>query len=174
MQLDNRGWAWPNGAPATTARELIAKGLRGAELDRALADRASRESTWCRWWNSCRSENRIVPDFDRRDAIGVPRPRITYRIDDYSKRALEHGRRIAREIFEAMNATEIHEAPDMVSAGHIMGTCRMGTDPKQSVVNIDQRSHDHPNLFLLGSGVFSNVRRVQSDVDDRCPRLAFS
>jgi choline dehydrogenase-like flavoprotein len=30
----------------------------------------------------------------------------------------------------------------------------MGTDPKQSVVNTDQRAHDHPNLFLLGSGVF--------------------
>jgi choline dehydrogenase-like flavoprotein len=30
----------------------------------------------------------------------------------------------------------------------------MGTDAKQSVVNTDHRSHDHPNLFLLGSGVF--------------------
>jgi choline dehydrogenase-like flavoprotein len=30
----------------------------------------------------------------------------------------------------------------------------MGTDPRQSVVNRDQQSHDHPNLFLLGSGVF--------------------
>ena len=99
-------------------------------------------------------ENRIVPDYDRRDAIGVPRPRITYQIDEYSKRALAHGRRIAREIFAAMKATDRHEAPDMVSAGHVMGTYRMGTDPKQSVVTPDQRAHDHPNLFLLGSGVF--------------------
>jgi choline dehydrogenase-like flavoprotein len=30
----------------------------------------------------------------------------------------------------------------------------MGTDPTQSVVTPDQRAHDHPNLFLLGSGVF--------------------
>jgi len=140
---------------SVTARELIAKGLRGAELDRVLADRASREINLVPMVDQLPLfENRIVPDFDRRDAIGVPRPRITYRIDDSSKRALEHGRRIAREIFKAMNATEIHEAPDMVSSGHIMGTCRMGTDPRQSVVNIDQRSHDHPNLFLLGSGVF--------------------
>ena len=35
-----------------------------------------------------------------------------------------------------------------------MGTYRMGTDPKQSVVNTDLRAHDHANLFLLGSGVF--------------------
>jgi glucose dehydrogenase len=38
-----------------------------------------------------------------------------------------------------------------------MGTYRMGTDPAISVVNAEQRSHDHPNLFLLGSGVFPTV-----------------
>lgn len=155
IQLDNRGWAWPTNSPESTARELIAKGLRGAELDRALNDRATREITLVPMVEQLPLfENRIVPDFDRRDAIGVPRPRITYRIDDYAKRALEHGRRIVREVFKAMKATETHEAPDFVAAGHVMGTYRMGTDPKQSVVNLDQRSHDHPNLFLLGSGVF--------------------
>jgi choline dehydrogenase-like flavoprotein len=38
-----------------------------------------------------------------------------------------------------------------------MGTYRMGADPKTSVVNAEQRAHDHPNLFLLGSGVFPTV-----------------
>jgi choline dehydrogenase-like flavoprotein len=42
----------------------------------------------------------------------------------------------------------------MVGAGHLMGTYRMGRDPKTSVVDADLRAHDHPNLFLLGSGVF--------------------
>jgi choline dehydrogenase-like flavoprotein len=37
-------------------------------------------------------------------------------------------------------------------AGHVMGTHRMGTDPKASVTDGTQRTHDHPNLFLLGSG----------------------
>jgi choline dehydrogenase-like flavoprotein len=155
IQLDNRGWAWPTGAPATTVRELIDRGLRGAELDRALADHSSREINLVSMVEQLPlSDNRIVPDFDRRDAIGIPRPRITYRIDDYSKRALEHGRRIVREVFTAIKATDIHEAPEYVSAGHVMGTYRMGTDPRQSVVDTDQRAHDHPNLFLLGSGVF--------------------
>ena len=155
IQLDNRGWAWPAAAPDSTARALIEQGLRGAELDRALAERTSREINFVPMVEQLPLlDNRIVPDFDRRDAIGVPRPRITYRIDEYSRKALEHGRRIAREMFKAIRATEIHEAPDIVSAGHVMGTYRMGTDAKQSVVNPDHRSHDHPNLFLLGSGVF--------------------
>jgi len=155
IQITNRGWDWPAATPSSTVKTLIARGLRGAELDRAIADHSSREICLAAMAEQLPlPENRIVPDYDQRDAIGIPRPRITFRIDDYSKKALEHGRRIAREMAKAMQATEVHEAPDMVSAGHLMGTCRMGIDPKQSVVNADSRSHDHGNLFLLGSGVF--------------------
>ncbi len=39
-------------------------------------------------------------------------------------------------------------------AGHIMGTYRMGNNPRESVLDKDQRSHDHENLFMVGSGVF--------------------
>ena len=53
-----------------------------------------------------------------------------------------------------MEATEIEHGTTIFSAGHIIGTYRMGTDPKTSVVTPQQRAHDHPNLFLLGSGVF--------------------
>lgn len=39
-------------------------------------------------------------------------------------------------------------------AGHIMGTYRMGANEKDSVVDSFQRSHDHDNLYLVGSGTF--------------------
>lgn len=42
-------------------------------------------------------------------------------------------------------------------AGHVVGTYRMGTDKTNSVVDRYQRSWDHPNLFLVGSGVFPTV-----------------
>jgi choline dehydrogenase-like flavoprotein len=42
-------------------------------------------------------------------------------------------------------------------AGHVAGTYRMGSDPGNSVVNPDQRSWDHENLFLVGSGVFPTI-----------------
>jgi choline dehydrogenase-like flavoprotein len=155
IQLDNRGWAWPMGTPESTVRMLVQRGLHGAELDRELADHSSREINIVPLVEQLPSpENRIVPDFNHRDAIGLPRPRITYTIDDYSRRALEHGRRIAGEICAALKSTEVHHGDEIMSSGHIIGTYRMGLDPKQSVVNADQRAHDHPNLFLLGSGVF--------------------
>lgn len=42
-------------------------------------------------------------------------------------------------------------------AGHLMGTYRMGSDRRYSVVDKDQRSWDHPNLFLVGDGVFPST-----------------
>ncbi|MES2443810.1 MAG: GMC family oxidoreductase [Pseudomonadota bacterium] len=42
-------------------------------------------------------------------------------------------------------------------AGHTVGTYRMGFDKDHSVVNSEQRSWDHSNLFLVGSGVFPTV-----------------
>jgi len=35
-----------------------------------------------------------------------------------------------------------------------MGTARMGNDAKSAVVDRELRSHDHRNLFILGSAVF--------------------
>jgi choline dehydrogenase-like flavoprotein len=39
-------------------------------------------------------------------------------------------------------------------SGHIMGTTRMGRSPEDSVVDARCRTHDHPNLYVLGSSVF--------------------
>jgi choline dehydrogenase-like flavoprotein len=155
IQLSNDGWSWPTGAPYTTVEALLERGLRGAELDRALADHSSRELTFaCLTEQLPLPENRIVPDFDKRDALGLPRPRIYFRLDDYTRRGLEHARLVHQQIFERMNSTEIHHASENQPAGHLMGTCRMGTDPRQSVIDSELRAHDHPNLFLGGSGAF--------------------
>ncbi|HYK40488.1 MAG TPA: GMC oxidoreductase, partial [Candidatus Eremiobacteraceae bacterium] len=44
-------------------------------------------------------------------------------------------------------------------AVHLLGTCRMGADPKTSVINADHRTHDVKNLFLCdGSSLVSSGR----------------
>ena len=37
---------------------------------------------------------------------------------------------------------------------HEVGTARMGTDPKTSVVNRWQQAHDAPNLFVMDGAVY--------------------
>ena len=37
---------------------------------------------------------------------------------------------------------------------HEMGTCRMGDDPKKSVLNKFNQAHDVPNLFVVDGSSF--------------------
>ena len=81
--------------------------------------------------------------------------------DPYCIKGMHTAIDIHEMIFEKMGATPSqiyhHKVDNLAGAGHIMGTYRMGHDPKKSVVDKHQRSHDHDNLFLVGSGVFPTV-----------------
>ncbi|WP_200627763.1 GMC family oxidoreductase [Pseudomonas sp. LAM2023] len=107
------------------------------------------------------------------DGLGLPRPQITYDFSNYTKEGFKQARLAATHIItELMGATELTDFAPKVGpgpqtvfeydgqhypffgAGHLMGTYRMGSDSRKSVVNKDQRSWDHPNLFLVGDGVF--------------------
>ena len=115
----------------------------------------------------------MSPEFN--DALGLPRPEITYNISDYTRQGIVAAYRLRKLIFDKMGATDFtHRDPILQrqsrcfdeiidgkpvtlsygGAGHIMGTYRMGDDPKTSVVDLFQRSHDHNNLYLVGSGTF--------------------
>jgi glucose dehydrogenase len=120
-----------------------------------------------------------TPEFTNRvtlskfnDALGLPRPEISYDISDYTKQGIVAAHRMKNLIFDKLGAHDFTERAkddptgfDEVidgkpvqlnygGAGHIMGTYRMGDDPRMSVVNSFQRSHDHNNLYLVGSGTF--------------------
>lgn len=157
IEVGNDGWSWPTGAPVADAQSLAAKGLRGALLRKAILERTSRQLRFGTLTEQLPDpDNRVVPDPTLRDALGIPRPRIRYRIDDYTKAGLAEARRIHQQAFVKLAATEISHFPDdrFQGAGHVMGTARMGADPKTSVVDADLRAHDHPNLFVEGSAVF--------------------
>jgi glucose dehydrogenase len=106
------------------------------------------------------------------DALGLPRPEISYDISDYTKQGIVAAFRMKNLIFDKLGAHDFTERAkgdptgfDEVidgktvplnygGAGHIMGTYRMGGNPRTSVVDSFQRSHDHNNLYLVGSGTF--------------------
>ncbi|KIH80529.1 Glucose-methanol-choline (GMC) oxidoreductase:NAD binding site [Pseudomonas batumici] len=113
----------------------------------------------------------IVPSAVYKDRLGIPRPEIHYDLSKYTKEGFKQARKAASYIItELLGATELTDLKPKPSdtgyfthddqpyvfqgAGHLMGTYRMGSDPRTSVVNKDQRSWDHSNLFLVGDGVF--------------------
>jgi choline dehydrogenase-like flavoprotein len=157
IEIGNDGWSWPTGAPTTDAQDFAAQGLRGVALQKALLDRTSRQIRFGSLTEQLPDPaNRVVPDYDKRDKLGIPRPRISYRIDDYTKAGLAAARKIHEEAFVRMGATTITHKPDedFQGAGHVMGTAQMGTDGASAVVDAELRAFDHPNLFIEGSAVF--------------------
>lgn len=155
IEIGNDGWSWPFGWPTDSAKALIDRGLTGAALQRALDERMQREIRFASLNEQLPDpQNRIVPDWDKLDAIGIPRPKITYRVDRYARDGMAQAQRMHDRLFDALGVTERHHSPNVQSAGHIMGTYRMGDDPKTAVADAHGRSHDHANLYFAGSGLF--------------------
>ena len=102
--------------------------------------------------------NCVSLDPDLVDSDGIPAPRITYRVSGNTRRMLGHGEERAKEVLLAAGAKRILAADgDRVwwrAGWHQMGTCRMGEDPRTSVVNGWGRSHDVRNLFIVDGSVF--------------------
>ncbi|MFC4175234.1 GMC family oxidoreductase [Microvirga sp. GCM10011540] len=155
VEIGNDGWSWPTGAPVSTAADLARTGLRGKALDDALRHHTSRHVRVASLVEQLPDpENRVTLDPTETDMYGVPLPRLAYRYDDYVKAGLAAARDAHAEIFARLGTTGVQHQDDAAGAGHIIGTARMGEDPKSSVVDRDLRSHDHRNLFILGSAVF--------------------
>jgi choline dehydrogenase-like flavoprotein len=65
------------------------------------------------------------------------------------------------EILQAAGATRVWSSPPGDSRGgaHNRGSCRMGNDPKTSVVDKFHRAHDVPNLWVVdGSNLVTGGR----------------
>jgi choline dehydrogenase-like flavoprotein len=151
--ISNEGWR--HLGPQATAIALVERGFSGQRLKDSIAWRTERELTLGSSAETLPDpSNRIVPDETRTDAIGIPRPRIHYRIDDYAKAGLALAMRRQEAIFAALQSTEVETLPMVTSSGTILGTTRMGNDPRESVVDRNLRAHDHANLLIVGGMVF--------------------
>lgn len=101
-------------------------------------------------------ENRVTLDPERTDDVGDPVPRIEWSVDDRTRAGIERANEVQRAVLEAVGAevTWTVDAETTGPAAHQMGTTRMGTDPAESVVDPDCRTHDLSNLWVAGSSTF--------------------
>jgi choline dehydrogenase-like flavoprotein len=144
---------------ASVTKELIGEGYYGVKLEGAIRDRASRRV-------SLKNALEQLPDPDNRvtlgvgkDALGLPVPRIHWNVDDYVVKGTDATRTRYDEIARQLGATNIKhsKAGTFGNRQHITGTLSMGRDAATSVTDPFGRAHDHPNLYMAGTGVMPTV-----------------
>jgi choline dehydrogenase-like flavoprotein len=107
-----------------------------------------------------RPENRVTIDHSRTDRYGVPLMQVSVTFGDNERRMMRHMYDTCEEILRTAGAEiaridrDAHDPPG--SAIHEHGTCRMGDDPKQSVLDRFNRMHEVPNLFVVDGSAFTS------------------
>jgi choline dehydrogenase-like flavoprotein len=132
-------------------------GLWGARLRRAMLD--------YNYYSGIGIVGEILPKVrnlvklheSERDRYGLPVPHVVFGYHENDRRVIKHSVAKMKEILEAAGGEDSWSAD---RTAHLLGTCRMGSDPKDSVVNADCRAHDVPNLFVCDGSVFPTSTAV--------------
>lgn len=108
--------------------------------------------------SSLPSEGSFVDlDPDVRDPFGLPALRITHEWTENETSAVRWLNEKKIALYKAMGASTIWNAPIAPPyhiSTHEIGITRMGDDPRTAVANKYGQSHELPNLFVLGGGLF--------------------
>jgi choline dehydrogenase-like flavoprotein len=82
---------------------------------------------------------------DERDAHGMPIARLDYSQCDNDRANIAYAKRVLHDIWEAAGAQDVLTIDRYA---HLVGGCRMGTRPEESVIDADHRAWGVPNLFI--------------------------
>ncbi len=107
-----------------------------------------------------RAMNRVQNMPDKVNRIGLPQTIVDYTKDPGFDPRIADIQRHVREIFTAMGATITGKPSISWRADHAASTCRMGTDPSNSVVDADLRVHGVDNLYVCSNAVFPSIGAI--------------
>jgi choline dehydrogenase-like flavoprotein len=99
-----------------------------------------------------RYENQVSIDPAMKDKWGIPVLRFDYKFGDNEKKMCADMAATAQEMIHEAGFEVVSVERDMLTEGwsiHELGTARMGSDRKTSVLNQFQQSHDVKNLFVV-------------------------
>lgn len=168
MPIDNWGFGWPTNSPYSDLSFAVNQmNLFGKQLRNHFNETVTRQLLLhfeCE--QLPQADNRVLIDPQYVDQLGNFRPVIQYNVSDYTRAAMATAKQISNQIFARMGIQDYSQYnptdDDYViydgvgytfwGAGHLVGTHRMGSSKQDSVVNREQRSWDHENLFMVGCG----------------------
>lgn len=99
------------------------------------------------------ADNRITLNWAARDRAGQPKIRLAYAYGAYEQAGFARIRSVFNSMGQALGARNI-QISEPFAHHHLMGATRMGNDMRSAVTDSLGRTHDHANLFLLGSSLF--------------------
>lgn len=110
-------------------------------------------------------DSRITLSPVQRDALGLPRVEVHWRLDPLVRRTADRTLALVAQELQATGVAQVGALPSMERDGwpasfekegtwHHMGTTRMHDDERCGVVNRDCRVHGLGNLYVAGSSVF--------------------
>lgn len=179
IDIHNDGWGWSGTSANKIVEDAVDKKHKyGAALRQELISRISRQlllAFMCEL--PANSHNKVMIDSQYKDQLGICRPVIEFDVADYCKETFAYGRDLSKKIFNMLGA-EDHTDYDQTDengnldpahfvykdqgywfrgGNHFSGTHIMGTAKDTSVVDHNQRSWDHENLYLVGAGSMPSI-----------------
>jgi choline dehydrogenase-like flavoprotein len=95
-------------------------------------------------------ENRVTIAHGETDQNGIPVARMDYSQCENDRKNIAFAKQTLHNIFEAAGAQDVLVTERYA---HLVGGCRMGSDPERSVVDSDHRAWSVPNLFIADGSV---------------------
>jgi choline dehydrogenase-like flavoprotein len=93
---------------------------------------------------------------ETKDEFGLPRARRHWKLADSDWKLYNDMKHWCQDILIASNA-KIHEVSAAPTTNHEIGGCRMGNDPRRSVLDAFCRAHDVPNLYVVDASAFPSA-----------------
>jgi len=147
------GYAYMSQGPLPTdfAKTLAeAEGIFGMDLRRRMADYNHMAGLKIVGETMPRERNRVLLA-DETDRYGVPLARVTYSHCDNDRHLVTHSLDFMQQALLAAGGQELFQSG---GTAHLMGGCRMGFSPEDSVVDGDGRSWDVDNLWVCDGSLF--------------------
>ena len=111
----------------------------------------TRAEVLARWENYVEIDKQVV------DSWGIPVLKIHCQFGDNEAAMAVDAVENLKALFDALKAENVQVSTEIMTPGsmiHDMGTARMGTDPKKSVLNKYNQTHEVKNLFVVDGASF--------------------
>jgi choline dehydrogenase-like flavoprotein len=105
-------------------------------------------------------DNKITLDPDKKDRWGLPIVRVNFEYHANEEAMRKDIQASSEEMLQTAGFTNIHSYSHTDPPGtavHEMGTCRMGKDPRTSVLNAWNQLHDVKNVFITDGSCMTSA-----------------